>query len=81
MPEIARTIESGSLSAFMVGLTWTGEQEIKELEAPKRNLNPKGPQSRPGSPSQQTTPPQSQPLFTPNPLQPSSAPNAPSTPL
>ena len=73
--------ESGALSAFMVGLTWTGEQEIKELEAPKRNLNPKGTQSQPISPSQPTTSPSSQPLFTPNPLQPSSPPNSPSTPL
>ena len=72
--------ELGPLSAFMVGLTWTGEQEIKELEAPKRNRNQTGTPIQPNSPNPQA-PPQSQPLFTPNPLQPSSGPNSPSTPL
>ena len=65
----------GSQAAFMIGLTWTGEREIKELEAPKKMP------TQTNSPTQQNTVPQNQPLFSPSPLQPSSPSNSPSIPL
>ena len=72
---------TGNQAGFMVGLTWTGESEIKELEAPKNKPTAPSPPLNPNSPTQEKTVPQSQPLFSPSPLQPSSLPNSPSAPL
>lgn len=73
--------ETGDQAAFMVGLTWTGESEIKELEAPKKMPATPNLPLNSNSPTQEKAVPQSQPLFSPSPLQPNSHPNSPSKPL
>ena len=79
-----RVDELGASSTFMVGLTWTGESKELELEAPKTNA--KQPYNQQSSPP--VNPSQTQPLFSPSPLQGPrqgqpmpSRPSTPSTPL